>query len=399
MWELKENIVFVKGIKNAAIYNLETGEVYSINAVAKKILEKYIKKELLEENEQKYIDLLSKNDLLDSERNIKEYCPVEHEKQLNLVWLEITQGCNMQCIHCYEGQTHNVSQDILSLDEWKIVIDQIISLYPKRIVVIGGEPCIHKNIIAILNYIRFKDSSVSITLFTNGYFMDHELLKAIINNSIEVKVSLYGHCAEVHDNITRVKGSFEKLKKAIMVLGENRIPVNVAVTLMKENEHCVNEIKNFLKTLPIRGYKFDVIREVVNGNQKEHIPQNKKIIELAYRTRPNFYVKKKQFDLNYFNNSCWNGKMVITETGNVLPCVFARKHIYGNVRTKKVSDIIQEDLKKCWEFSVSQLKECALCEYRYACQDCRPIAESALGICEKNPKCRYNPNEGVWKDV
>ena len=63
MWELKENIVFVKGIKNAAIYNLETGEVYSINAVAKKILEKYIKKELLEENEQKYIDLLSKNDL------------------------------------------------------------------------------------------------------------------------------------------------------------------------------------------------------------------------------------------------------------------------------------------------------------------------------------------------
>ena len=38
---LNSNVYFVKGFKNAAVYDLNTRQVYDINEVGKKILEKY----------------------------------------------------------------------------------------------------------------------------------------------------------------------------------------------------------------------------------------------------------------------------------------------------------------------------------------------------------------------
>lgn len=399
MKEIGNNIVYVEGARNGAIYNLNSGEVYSINYIAKEILNKYINKFKLGKQEKEYIELLVKNNLLDTKRKICKYIPQKLEKRLRLVWFEITQGCNMKCVHCYEGHIHQASKNVLSIAEWKNVIKDTLALKPQRVVIIGGEPCIHKNIIEILKYTRELDSKVSITLFTNGYFIEGELFDTIIEQSIEVKVSLYGHCSEVHDKITGVEGSFLKLKNVIIQLGERKVPINVAVTLMRENEEYVDDIQNLLKKMPIRGYKFDVIREVVDGTQNEHIPKKKNVIETAYRTSPNFFVKKQQFDLNYYNNSCWYGKLVITETGDILPCVFARNHICGNIKKTNIADIIENNMKEFWEYPVSSLKECNNCEFKYACHDCRPIAESAYDMNKKNPRCRYNPYEGVWENV
>lgn len=107
---------------------------------------------------------------------------------------------------------------------------------------------------------------------------------------------MYGHCAEIHDRITGIGGSFDRLVGAIDTLQKHDVPVNIAVTLMKENECYYEEIKDFVLGLKVRGYKFDVIREVIDGTQNDHKPILKSIIEKAYRTTPNFYVQKLEFD-------------------------------------------------------------------------------------------------------
>ena len=285
-----------------------------------------------------------------------QYLPGMYER-----WLEITQRCNMHCVHCYEGESHSTaSEKSLTLEEWKKVIHEVVDLKPKRIVVIGGEPCLHKDIISILKYIRELDDRISITLFTNGYFLKGELINIIVENRIEVKLSMYGHCAEIHDRITGIGGSFDRLVGAIDTLQKHDVPVNIAVTLMKENECYYEEIKDFVLGLKVRGYKFDVIREVIDGTQNDHKPILKSIIEKAYRTTPNFYVQKLEFDSNYYFNSCWKGKIVITETGDVLPCVFGRNHICGNIREQSIKSIITQkgnnSLRKLWEKSLRTIE-------------------------------------------
>lgn len=400
MWEIAKNIIFVEGAVNAAIYNLNTGDVYSLNSEGKQIVKKLIENEKITSNEQVYLKTLEKNGLLESssQTDIKPYTVPQKRNTLKLVWLEITQACNMHCLHCYEGQRHIVGSNTLTLEQWKKIIDEIVDLGVRRVVVIGGEPCMHKNIVDILQYLRLKKESLSITLFTNGYFFDERLFNIVIRNKIDVKVSLYGHTAELHDSITGIKGSFLRLMSTIFRLTDNGINVNVAVTLMKENEKYYEDIKKFIQELPVRGYKFDVIREVVNGTQNIHIPITKKVVDMAYRKRPNFYVKKDQFDNNIYYNSCWNGKMVITETGDILPCVFARNHVCGNIKDEKLEDIIyrKTQLEKCWKSTYDEVDECKACEYRYACHDCRPIAESSKDIHAKNPRCKYNPLMGDW---
>lgn len=404
MWELAKNVVFVNGAINAAIYNLNTGDVYSVDTEGREIIQKYIEKVALSKEDEKYLKLLNKEGLLDISDNalpIKEYSPEMHSEKLKLVWLEITQACNMKCVHCYEGTVHISSRNVLTLEEWKSVIDQIVNLNVERVVVIGGEPGIHKNINEILHYLRIKSPKLSITFFTNAYFIEGDLLNTIIDNKIEVKISMYGPNSTIHDSITGVPGSFKKILSAIEILNMHNIQMDVAITIMKENEQYIEDLKTLMASLPIRGYKFDVIREVVNGCQSAHVPEIPAVVRYAYRHRPSFFATKEQFDSNVNFNSCWKGKMVITETGDILPCVFGRTCIAGNVKVSSVSDIISSENKllKYWHRSLDTVDECKNCEYRYACRDCRPIAESCGGIDSKNPRCLYAPLKGVWKNV
>lgn len=390
MLEIAKNVVMIKGANRGAIYNLNSGEVYSIDQEAVEIILHY-------QQEQKvniFLDELEREGIFDYTYINKNYLYKTKEKGIELAWLEITQNCNMRCIHCYEGEEHVSKGNLLSLDEWKKVIDDLKELGVGRVVVIGGEPCIHKNIIQILKYLC--ENNLSTTLFTNGYFLNGELLKTVILTKTRVKVSLYGHNANIHEKITGIKGSFNKLIAAIRQLEDNKVDVHVAITIMKENENYINEIRSFVRSLGVQGYKFDVIREVVCGTQSIHVPISREAISFAFRWKPNFYVSKDQFDWNIDHNSCWYGKIVISENGDVLPCVFARNHIVNNIRFKNIKEIMDSDILKYWDMPLGIIETCKDCEYRYACKDCRPIAESANALYSKNPRCKYDPYKGVW---
>lgn len=398
MYQINNDVIYVKGAKRGAIYDLNNGDVFSINEDACKIVNKYIDGVELIEAEKEYLDLLESNNLINKSFSSSKYIPEKKRDRLRLVWLEITQACNMRCLHCYEGENHiSDKNNSLSIDEWKKVIDDIANLSVDRVVIIGGEPCIHKNIKDILLYLSEKN--ISTTLFTNGYFLDDEMNNIITDNDINVKVSLYGQNSEVHDRITGIKGSFNRLVENIKFLVSKGVKVNIAVTLMRENEIHYDDIKKFVGQLNVSGVRFDVIREVIDGSQSNHLPVMKNIQKMAYRKKANFSIKKSDFDEYINRNTCWYSKLVVCENGDILPCVFERNVSYGNIRNNTLQEIINSNsLQACWNFDFSRVEECKDCEYRYACKDCRPLAISNNSINSKNPRCMYNPYDGEWKN-
>lgn len=402
MYEINKDVVYVQGHKNGAIYDFNTKKVFWVNHNSGGIINKLVKGEILKNIEEKqYVQELIKHKLYNDDFIISKY-NIKNTEILNLemVWLEITQSCNCKCLHCYQGETHITNNNALSLDNWKEIIIQIKALNVKRVVVIGGEPCVHPYINEIIKFLA--DNQINTTLFTNATIISDELEDIIVRNSkyIRVKMSLYGHNAEVHDHISQTRGSFNKLENAIHFFKSNNVDVNVAVVLMKENQNYVDEIKEYIDSLEIVVDKFDVIRNVYGGNQDEHTPDRIDILEQSKYSRPQFFAIKSRFQDNCIKNSCWHGKFAITELGDVLPCVFERNIIYGNTKKSSLTEILNsEKLKSSWYLDFSNIKYCKDCEFRFACRDCRPLGMSKDNdLTAKNPRCMYNPYTGEWEN-
>lgn len=398
MYLINDDVVFVKGALNGAIYDFNTHNVYSINDMACTIVDKLINGDTnLSPIEQDYKNQLVAAGLFNNTNRCQPYKPhVATKPELKMAWLEITQTCNLRCVHCYEGNSHISSSNTLTVEEWYKVIDQLALENVSRVVVIGGEPCCSKDVSKILKHLAQK--GISTTLFSNGTLFTDELVQLMAEYNVLAKFSLYGHTAEIHDRITLVKGSFNKLMKTIEKLKAAHVRIDIAVVAMKENQDYQDEIKAFIESLGIRYHGYDVIRNVYGGTQNEHTPTNQELISSSTFSSPSFAAHKERFHNNYIKNSCWYGKLAIIETGDVLPCVFERNMTYGNVRENTIQDILHGDsVKENWYRDFSKVSFCKDCEYRFACKDCRPLALSCKGdIEDKNPRCLYNPYTGIW---
>lgn len=396
MFLLANNVVFVSGAYCGAIYDFNTKNVFSVNHETNIFLQKLKNKNISLDTEQlNYIKLLKENNLYNEKFFGNDF---NHQKpefnQFNTVWLELTMGCNCRCLHCYEGSVHNKSNESLTLDEWFDVIDQIYKIGTKRIILIGGEPCLYRNIINIIE--KIYSYKIEILLFTNATLFSKELIEVIIKYNVKVKVSIYGHNADLHDKITQNKGSFEKLYSNIKTLINNNIEVTPSVIIMKENQNYINDIEIFIKEMGLKWNGYDIIREVGCGKNKQHCV-SKEIMNFKIRTKPSFSTSKEFFIDTIYSNNCWKNKIVISENGDVLPCVFARTEICGNVKKDTIKSILNNKLSDYWNYDFSNIDICKDCEYRFACKDCRPVAMSDTGNINSHTKyCKYNPYKGEW---
>ena len=404
IYKLNENVFYVKGYIKGAIYDLRLNQIYSLNERACEIMQKLIYGLDLEDDvEKSYVNALKQKFDLNTDDKIiaisKEHF-MKRDPSLDLLWLEVTQACNLKCVHCYEGDIHKHCNNGLNSYDWYNIVDQAKEIGVKNLVDIGGEPCLYRDINGLIT--KIVENDMHATIVTNATVISNSLMDLIIENKdkISVKVSIYGPNANIHENVTKVKGSFDKLVKNVRQLTNNGVKVKAAVIAMRENQDSLEETKDFVISIGMVYTRFDVIRNVFGGTQDLHTPTNKDLIKKCQYTKPLFLPSKEKFYRNQYENSCWSGKLVITETGDVLPCVFDRTNILGNICHKNLREIIDSnEVKRCWFMSFDNIEICKDCEYRFACKDCRPLAKAVNGTLNgKNPRCQYDPYTGVWNN-
>lgn len=119
------HIEIVKGTQGYALYDLWAQNVYHLNQAAWNVIQRYINGEnTFNESERPIIDILES---IEFTNNLFNTSPSQITPVLTYVWLEITEACNMNCIHCYGEWGHPIekSDKYLTCDEWKNVIDRI----------------------------------------------------------------------------------------------------------------------------------------------------------------------------------------------------------------------------------------------------------------------------------
>jgi len=102
------------------------------------------------------------------------------------------------------------------------------------------------------------------------------------------------------------------------------------------------------------------------------------------------------------NHSCLAGQLAIAADGSVLPCVFARQEVLGDVGPdgELESIVAAKQTQTVWRATKDKVLVCADCEYRYVCFDCRITTDRSDGavpfLAAPNNRCAYNPYVGRW---
>lgn len=118
-----------------------------------------------------------------------------------LITLFVTKQCNFRCVYCYE----KFSDDCLEKEQYKTIISFICNKlddfkYKKiRINLFGGEPMLeYDNIIWFLKGLNYilktrKDISISVGMTTNGYLLDIDRYKTMVNLGLDdVQITVDG---------------------------------------------------------------------------------------------------------------------------------------------------------------------------------------------------------------
>lgn len=395
---ISDHCRWVKGRCGSAIYDLRKGDVYSINQDGTAVLEAILAGATIPTESTPFVNALVDKKLL----NNHDYPIVERRisPQFRYVWLELTGGCNCRCLHCYGAFGMPDKKDLqneLTVDEWKIMMDQVVSLGGNALQFIGGEPLIHPHFCELLSYaheVGFK----RIDIFTNAYLLTEKTADLIAEVGASVRVSLYGYDAESHDAITQHPGSFARLDRSLDMLKARNIPVAIAVVLMHENQDILPQIKTYIERKGLKYNGFDTVRTVKHSVQNSHAVTRRDIASQRIMFKPQFHTSAFSFSCNRQWNSCWYGKLAITSSGDVIPCIFARDLVCGNVRTDSFESI-RETLLGYWRITKDKVETCSACEFRYACDDCRPLAMGdGDGLFGKYPRCTYTPCSCQWQE-
>src|SRR3954469_6751781 len=147
------------------------------------------------------------------------------------VHFDLTYRCNERCIHCYlDHEDHGE----MTTAEVKNVLDQLAAAGTLFLTFSGGELLLRNDFFELVEYARALRFDLKIK--TNAILMTEVAAIRLRDAGVrQIQISVYSHRAEVHDAITKVKGSLGRTVAAIRFLTALGLRVTIANVLMRQN--------------------------------------------------------------------------------------------------------------------------------------------------------------------
>lgn len=181
----------------------------------------------------------------------------------DLVILELTRDCNLQCEYCLMLDKYKHKQELLDFELYKKIIDQIIKQRllnrktenPLTLIFHGGEPLLAnpKNFYKYAEYAyeNFRKNKLKFFLGTqtNGLLLNDEFMKILLKFDFSVGVSFDGFGEANALRIKNTQASDEYYLKLFEKLGQSEISTGVITVVSKQNIDSLAEFENTLQDL------------------------------------------------------------------------------------------------------------------------------------------------------
>lgn len=399
---LSPNVYMCNGYCNSLIMDCNTQKIFQLDSEANDLLSAFLNgnKYILGANKKadELISFLEEKSLINlTEKYIESVLlPPKAKAPLQTVWLELRRKCNMHCIHCYNSSNpYAETSKPMSVEQWKMIINQLKAYHPKTIVLIGGEPLLYEELVDLIKCIKEEIENIVLVLYSNLTFLNNEIINAIKEYDVKIVTSIYADNENIHDSITTHKGSFIKTTTNIECLKANGVDVRANTVVMRNNQDVIESTIKYIKKLTDKLPKIDEIRntdERLNSLLPDKRLKKNTITSIHDINKPT----KKRIQKAVSGNSCWQGKINISYDGYVSPCIMQSPETLKkyNLQTATLKNVIDEYLiSNYWELSKDKVTTCDVCEFRYLCNDCRPLADS---LSTRANNCSYDPFSGEW---
>lgn len=308
---------------------------------------------------------------------------------LRVVFVELTQKCNLRCKHCYVPDCSNPAKKVnvsqMTLDDIRDLISQIDELGVMELQLTGGEPFVLPHILDIIK--EAQSRLIPCSVFTNGTLMTEQIFRYISENNhgLIFYISLDGY-QETHDAFRRYRGAFLKTIGTIKRLLQMDCDVRINTSI---GRHNISEMRQFIEFVK---NEFGVLHRLVSiepigrANAKMTI-SIEEFADLLQESSNTFeFLDSHDSIADWSTPACGIGSsmLFIDAYGNVsfCPTLTQRenpKFLTGNITRSSLKDIWENFpvFKKIRGF---QCKEVEQCRFRELCKGgCRSRAYLSAG--------------------
>ena len=354
------------------------------------------------------------------------------DKKPVVVW-NITQACNLNCVHCYARAVDRTHEKELTHDQGLAVIDDLASYGAPVILFSGGEPLMRPDLIELASYAVGKGMRAVIS--TNGTLITKDKARELRDVGLSyVGVSLDG-MEPVNDRFRGKKGAFRDALTGIKNCQEVGLKVGLRFTINRMNVDEIPRIFDLLEAQHIPRVCFYHLVYAGRGSElvEEDLghSETRKVVDLIIdRTKdlhdrgmptevltvdnhadgPYLYLRMlreknpraeevlKLLKMNE-GNSSGRGIGCISWDGSVHADQFWRHYTFGNVLERPFSEI-WSDLSNPLMAKLKDKKNyikgrCATCKWLDICAgNFRVRAEAVTGdIWAPDPACYLTDEE------
>ena len=237
-------------------------------------------------------------------------------KRFKKVYLEITNGCNLNCDFCIKNSR---KIEYISIDNFKLVLDKLKNYTDYLYFHVLGEPLLHPKINELID---IASSNFKINITTNGYLINN--IKT--NNIRQLNISLHSFNNKYNISLTNY---LDNIFNKIDTLNNTYISLRLWVK-NKYNKDIIDYINN--------RYKVNIEENIDNYKINDHIFINN-FHEFIWPDLNNNYYSEE--------GTCYALKdhIGILVNGTIIPCCLDSKGIInlGNIYKDNIKNILNND--------------------------------------------------------
>jgi radical SAM protein len=339
-----------------------------------------------------------------------------------VIW-EVTQACDLACVHCRASAQPERNPGELTTEQGYRLLDEIRSFGEPLMVFTGGDPLKRPDLYDLIRY------SVKIGLRTNVTPSATPLLTAQAIEGFQaagisrMAISLDGPDAATHDDFRGIPGTFDRAMFALRYARDIGLDTQLQTTVARRNMARLAEVAEIAKEVRTRMWSLFFL--IVTGRAAERddllAPEYERVFEFMYelsKTAP-FGVKtteamhyrryvaqriKAEHGVTGNENAkgvAWRtagvsdgkGFVFVSHTGEIFPSGFLPV-TGGNVLHDSLTDVYRNsDLFRTLRDTSRREGKCGICEYRKICGGSRSRAYALTGdFLAEDPRCIYQPH-------
>ena len=350
-----------------------------------------------------------------------------NERPFIAIW-EVTQACDLACVHCRASAQPDRNPLELSTDEGKRLIDQIAALKVPVFVLTGGDPIKRPDLFELIGHARAVGVRVSLTPSATPLLTREIVVRLKEAGLARLAVSMDGASAETHDAFRGMNGSFARTLDAVRWANEIGLPVQINTTFSRRNIGEIDSIVALMEKLKITLWSVFFLVPTGRGKLNDLLSADEfeSVFEKVYSLSKTASFDIKTTEAQHYRRFLLQQKVAerkvgmgsssvlersvdaigraprglndgkgfvfISHTGEVFPSGFLPLSA-GNIRQQELATIYRDsplfrDLR-----DTSKLEgKCGSCEFKEICGGSRARAHALTGNpYAEEPCCSYVP--------